>query len=484
MIPRPFKPCWMFALAACLVACDTPQKRGLRELARAGVEPSGLALLDAVNTRDSQRVGWLLDVGVYTEQQDPSGRTPVRIAIDHQDLPSVLKLLDAKANVNATTADGVSVLGSAVGQGETAIINPLLSAGARSGGLMPDGEKILPWAIRNGQLASVRAMLKSGADPHLKDRAGNPLLHVAMESGHRELMESLLQLGADSGALNRAGETTLHLASRNGWMDALPRLAAAGADPNAPDRDGSTLLEQAIAAGNRDQIRLLLKIGADPNRRPPSADRITPLERVFFKNADFPLFQVFLDRGVLPPEGKWDPWLRRTYDDRNREAARFLLNHGARATTPAPDGLLLMEAAALDHAGSFVKLLADYGNPGGNSLWRAVHRGDRDMVSLLLACGVPVNGTRIPTRETLLSFAIRRKQDRIASSLVRNGADLTLLVPEGQVPLHLAIATACHRTVKSMLDAGADPNTPFLLPVSPDFIKRVRPGAMTGISRR
>lgn len=467
----------ILAGACLLVSCDTPQKRALRELARLGIEPSGSALLQAVAAQDSKRVGWLLDVGVYTEPRDSEGKTPVRIALENHDLPTVFKLLDAKANVNATTADHVSVLSIAVGLGETAIVDKLLCAGAHTDGLMPDGEKILPWAIHKGRLTFVRAMMQSGTDPHVKDRAGNPLLHVAMETGRRDLVDSLIELGADPGATNAAGETTLELAFRQGWLDAVFKLAGAGADPNAPCVNGLTLLDQAIADRDSERITLLLKIGADPNGRHPTAQSPSPLERAF-SGADSSLLQVFLDQGARPPEGNWDSWLWTAYANHNPAAARLLLNHGARAATRGPGRLLPVEAAALARQGSFVKLLLDYGCPAGNSLYGACARGDADMVGLLLACGLPINATRIPSRDTALSVAIRRKQDAVACLLVRNGADIRLLLPEGQTPLHLAIATGCHRTVKELLSAGADPNTPFTLPVSPDFLKTVRPGAM------
>ncbi len=472
----------MFLAAGVLVSCDTQQKRALRELSRCGIEPSGRALLDAAVAGDSHRVGLLLDVGVYTEQQDVRGRTPVRIAVEKGDLSSAFSLLAAKANVNATTADKVSVLGVAVHRGETAIVEKLLAAGARTDGRMPDGEKILPWAIRNGRLTFVKAMMKSGADPHLKDHLGNPLLHVAMEAGRRDLVDALIELGADPGATNGAGETTLRIAFLHGWIDSIPKLAAAGADPNAPGVDGLTLLDQAIEERNEKHIRLLLRIGADPNRRPVLAGAATPLERVF-KNGDLALFQIFLDHGSKPPEGNWNAWLWTAYESRHLEAARLLLRQGAKATTPGRSGLLLVETAAREGEGSFVKMLTDYGNPTGNSLPQAIARDDRDMVSLLLTCGLSVNVTRIPTRETLLSHTIRMKRDRVAALLVESGADIRLQVPEGQSPLHLAIVTGCHRTVKAMLDAGADPDTPFALPVSPEFIKLVRPGIMRSVLR-
>ena len=463
--------------AGLFVSCDTPQKHALRELSKAGIEPSGNALLQAAAAQDSQQVGWLLDVGVYTEQRDARGRTAVRVAIENRDLASVFKLLDAKADVNATTADHVSVLGIAVANGETAIAEKLLTAGARTDGLVPGGEKILPWAIHHGRLTFVRAMLKSGADPHLKDSSGNPLLFVAMEAGRRDLMDSLIQLGADPGATNAAGETTIQVAFRRGWLDAVPTLAAAGADPNAPGVDGLTLLDHAVNAGEAEQISLLLKIGADPNGRASSPAGASPLERIF-QSGDRALFQTFLAHGAKPVGGNWDAWLWRAFKKRDHETVRLLLSHGAKAATRGPHGLLMVEIAARRGDGSLVKLLTDFGRPAGDALYHSSARGDLDMVSLLISCGQPVNVTRIPSLDTPLGAAIRAKQDRVASLLIQNGADVNLRLPEGQAPLHLAVATGCHRTVKDLLDAGADPNTPFNLPVSPAFLKNVRPGVM------
>lgn len=69
-------------------SCDTPQKHALRELSRAGVQPSGRALVEAVTDGENPHVRWLLDVKVHTEQRDATGYTPLRIAVG-QDSPSV-----------------------------------------------------------------------------------------------------------------------------------------------------------------------------------------------------------------------------------------------------------------------------------------------------------------------------------------------------------------------------------------------------------
>jgi ankyrin repeat protein len=467
-------------LAGLLVSCDTPQKRAMRELAKLGIEPSGTALLDSVARQDTKRIGWLLDVGVYTEQRDPAGKTPLRVAIENRDIPSISKLLEAKVNVNAATDDRVSVLGVAVERGETAIVEQLLAAGARTDGLMSDGDKILPWAIRHGRLHFVRAMMKSGADPHLKDTAGNPLLHVAMECGRRDLTGSLIELGADPGATNGAGESTIEVAIRQGWLDEVPKLAAAGADPNRIGVDGKTLLDRAMESGNRELASLFLRIGANPNHRDPSSLTGTTLERAFSAK-DLSFFTLFLEHGCKPPEGNWNTWLWKAYDMRNIQAARLLLSHGASALGPNHNSLFLAELAALQRTGDFLKLFLDYGSPAGTALYHAAENGDHEILSLLLSSGQPVNVTRVPTYDTPLGIALRNRHDRVAALLVESGANLRLALPEGQPPLHLAIALGCPRTVKALLDAGVDPNMPFNLPVSAGFIKLIKPGAMRSV---
>lgn len=467
----------MLCAVVGIVSCDSPQKIALRELAATGVEPSGRSLVRAVTARDLETTALLLEARVYTEQRDPGGRTPLGIAVDQGDVTTVHMLLNAGANLNATLANHASVLGIAAQRGDKALLDTLLAAGSRTDGLMPDGEKILPWAIRHGRPELVKTMMKADSDPHLKDRQGNPLLHVAMEAGRRDLMESLIELGADPGTTNAAGETTLHLALRQGWIDLVPKLAAAGADPNAAGPDGFTLLGKALAERNLQRVSLLLNIGADPNFPSRSGSQETPYQSVF-DDPDPALFALFLRHGAKPPGGSWDAWLWQTYQRRDLAKARLILSHSAREPKPGKNGLHLIETAVLRRDADFVKLLLDYGFPARNALPIACSRGDHEMAGLLLASGVMPEKTLFPGYDTLLSTAVRTRQDRIAELLVRHGAGTRHRLPEGQSLFHLAVATGCPLTVRHLLLDGADPNAPFNLPVSPEFLKSVRPGVM------
>jgi ankyrin repeat protein len=375
------------------------------------------------------------------------------------------------------------VLGIAALNDDLTLVHTLLASGASPGGLMPDGEKILPWAIREGRAELVQTMMKAGADPHLKDRLGNSLLHVSMDAGRRDLMELLIGLGADPGMSNAAGETTIHHALRHGWNDLVPKLAAAGADLNAAGPGGLTLLEEAAESGDASRAGMLLRLGANPNLPGRAGPLQTPLRKAF-EMPETTWFRLFLDHGAVPPEGNWDSWLWQTFDRRDLAKTRLLLSHGARMPEKGPGGRALLEEAVRTGAADFVKLFLDYGHPIGSSLAIACYSNQADLVSLLLAHGAEADCTRFPTRETLLSAAIRNRHDRIARMLVQHGADARLRTPEGQSCFHLAIARACPGTVKAMLDAGADPNAPFILPVSQAFVQQVRPGVMRWVLLR
>lgn len=462
---------WVILAAGLLSSCDSPQKQALRELSAAGFDPSGVTLVKAVADRDQKRAALLLEARVYTEQRDPQGRTPLAIAVEQADLPLLAMLLNAGAKPNAVLANSSSVLGMAALRGDMLMFDTLLSAGARTDGLMPDGERILPWAIHQGRADLVSRMMKADPDPHLKDRHGTPLLHIAMKAGRRDLMETLISLGADPSAASPDGQTTIQLALKNGWLDAIPKLAAAGADPNAPDAQGLRPLERALAERDLPMAALFLKAGADPSLPASGNDPSkTPL-RIAFEQTDPRFLELFLSRGAKIPES----WLWDAFHARDLRTTRLLFKHGVRPRETRPT---MLEQAVQASSIPFAKLLLDYGLPPGRSLALACARDDAAMAGLLLCYGTPPDFTRFPTFDTLLSTTLQARHDRCGEVLLRHGADPHLRISGGQSLFLLAVATGSHRCVRHLLAQGADPNEPFKLPVSPEFLSHVRKGVM------
>ncbi len=453
-------------VAGALVSCDNPQKRGVRELGKLGIQPSGQALIEAVSAGEDSRTGWLLDAGVDANCPAPDGRTPVLIATEKGDLVALKRLLKAGARPDAVAPDGTSPLAAAVANDSAAAISELLAAGANAGGSMPGGAKILTWAVREGRATSLRAMLDHGVSPLPADSAAEPLLLTAIHAKQRGVAEILVEHGAVTPDL-----PVIAAVIEGRWFDFLPTVVRAGANPDVAAKDGSTALARAVEAADTAAIEALLAVGADANRRSGSR---TPLESAFM--SDNPAsFGPFVRHGLIENPTAWKGWLTTATDRRLPESAREILTHGAASSAEAQS---VLHAAVLSRDGTFVKLLADFGTPAGTELALAAARGDREMTALLLACGAPPDFSLAASLDTPLSAALRAGSDGVAAELLEAGANLDFPTPEGEPLLAMAAATGCHQAIKSLLQNGADPNVPLVLPASPAFVKCVRPGVV------
>ncbi|MGC4013064.1 MAG: ankyrin repeat domain-containing protein [Luteolibacter sp.] len=496
------------------MSCESPQKKAVRQLSERGIEPTGKALLEAVSAGDSASARLLVEAGVHTGHRDEAGRTPLQLSIANHDVATALLLLGpGHDDLDVTDVNGVPALGYALEAKETAIADRLLDEGAKVEGLMPDGNELLPWAIREGRLAFVRHALEKGADPHGKDRNGDSLVQVAMRHGRQEVLSVLLDRGADAASVDAQGMSLLHRAVEKGWLDLVPRLLKAGADPNLADAKGRTPVEEAIRLHDPKLLTLLLGAGGDPNFRSNTGDSPAnlamraawPEGRALLAKAgadfnrpdhagktplayamevrDCDLAVELIGYGAKPMEGGWARWLSRALVTGDTAMVRRLLAMGVKADRPDRRGRLPVEAAALSGQGSLVRVLLDAGAPAGNSLYLTSTTGNRSMARLLMAYGVSPNPTHTPWLDTPLGAAIRSGDDGLAASLLQHGANPFLRTGEGQLPLNLAIALQRPAVVAMLLKMGANPNTPFLTPVRPAFLKHVKSTSMRYVLR-
>ena len=467
-----------FGLAAgffALVACDSREAQALRKLKSSGIEAKDETLRQSIANRDHKTSALLLESGVSGNSPNASGELPLASAVKNHDVDSMMMLLNANADPSAKIGERGNILGIAAAAGRFDLLNTLLAAGADPNGEMPNGEAVLIWAVRHGHETIISSILRSGPNPNLKDLQGNPLLHVTMTRGNRALVESLLEIGADPSANDITGNTTIHHAIDQKWHDMIPHLVSKGANPNARNREGTSPLSRALSLGDVGLFKSLLEIGADPllacsGTQGPSAFELA------FDQKDSRFFEQLIDHVPTPPGG-WEAWLGKAFERNDIGKARLLFSHGIKFGKNF-DRAKLVETAARMGMMDFVKLFLDYGFPAGRALEEACCRGDQQTASLLLAGGASANATRVPHLTTPLSIALRGGHDQLASQLLQHGADHEVIMPEGQPALHMAIARGCNRTVRAIIGLGADPNTPFTLPISKEFLKLVREGAM------
>jgi ankyrin repeat protein len=166
-------------------------------------------------------------------------------AAKNGDLPRVIALLDAGADVNARRL---------VAKYDVNPDTPLMCAS------------------EEGHLEVVQALLAKGANVNARTDPGSTALMFASQKGRLEVVRALLGANADVNARSQNGGTALMLASLNDHPDVVRALIDAKADVNAKMGDGiTTALTIASLAHNDNIVQLLTNArGLDAVSRPKS----------------------------------------------------------------------------------------------------------------------------------------------------------------------------------------------------------------------
>jgi len=276
-----------------------------------------------------------------------------------------------------------------------------LAAGADVNALEADGTSALLWAAYQSSPELVKILLDAGADPNAANDFGvTPLLQSA-RYGDTATLKVLLDGGATIQAAERDGETPLMAAARAGSVSAVQLLIDRGADVNATDAlADQTALMWATAEGHLDVVDALLKAGANPNHQ----SRLTELEKRSTRT-DFPSggFTALM-------------WAAR---DGNEAIIRRLIEGGADLNLTNGDGATAMMLAIIN---------------------------DRfDLAAKLLELGAS-------TDDGSLYYAILMR-DATTDWRAKDGSRLRSDHPNKLTALDLT---------RILLDAGADPNRPFV----------------------
>ena len=215
---------------------------------------------------DADDVARCVDSGRGVNARDSDGNTRLYHAVDNQDLGTVMRLLEAGADVNA--AGYWTPLHVAALHGDTVLIRVLVEAGANPDARDTGGETPLHRAvIQRRDSTVIAALLAAGADVGARDDYRRTPLHFAGHNPEPGAILALLAAGADPEARDRSGATPLHavlsISGRPGSA-VVSALLAAGADVNAGDGSGGTPLHT-----NRDSasVAALVAAGADMNAR-------------------------------------------------------------------------------------------------------------------------------------------------------------------------------------------------------------------------
>jgi ankyrin repeat protein len=189
-------------------------------------------------------------------------KTPLHWAAEHDYQDVAQLLLDAGADLEATTSWGATPLDWAATMGSAKVADLLLARGAK-------GMNVVV-AASLGKLDLVRELLDSGAplalatkepDDHwvadsarVKGDLISHLFYCACRNGHTAVAALLLERGADVNAKGVFGGTGLHWAAINGHKDTVEFLMAQDADLTIKDARFASTPEGWATEGQHEEI--------------------------------------------------------------------------------------------------------------------------------------------------------------------------------------------------------------------------------------
>lgn len=220
-------------------------------------------------------IGLCVNTVAIAGAQGSQRLSPLRQAIDTNDVNVVTRALDSGADANAYDEYALTPLVRAVIGGNQSIVLELLRRGANPN---PPRAARSPLEVALARvvgqrvvcdLPMVRLLLANGSDPnHVFPSLGERPLQRALELGDPDCVNVFLYYGADPSVYSTRGKPALQAAtdgaSQTGNMALVNLILSLGADVNGPPgRRGSPLVE-ATALNNVDVVRLLISKGADP----------------------------------------------------------------------------------------------------------------------------------------------------------------------------------------------------------------------------
>ncbi|XP_054477801.1 B-cell lymphoma 3 protein homolog [Anoplopoma fimbria] len=204
-------------------------------------------------------------------RQDEDGDTALHIAVVHEELALVCKLIQllllARRGLDVYNNLRQTPLHLAVITLQANMVEALLRDGADPAALDRNGQTALHLCCEYDQphcLSVVLSHSQSSTCLESRNYEGLSPLHLAVLRGHIDLARMLLDAGADINAMDiKSGQSPLMHAVESNNADMVHFLIERGCDVNSQSYSRNTALHSACGRGQVDTVRLLLKSGAD-----------------------------------------------------------------------------------------------------------------------------------------------------------------------------------------------------------------------------
>ena len=245
----------------------------------------------------------------YSDAKDENGCTTLLNAA-RQNLPLsfIERLVNAKANVNASCLSGRNALMFLAAHAETS----------------SDAEN---------QIKKVLYLIENGVDINAVDENGNTaLMHAVANHAHTDFILTLIKAGADINAANKQNETALWITVRQQQApEILKLLLEHKANPNTKNSEGETPLWYQLRHQSNDVMtKLLIRGGAEVDL--PNSAGDTPLWYALYQKVSPTVLEdlIAAQQDVNSRNETGDtPLLYAVKNDYPAEVVKALLNKGA-----------------------------------------------------------------------------------------------------------------------------------------------------------
>ncbi len=401
------------------------------------------ALIISSMNGDVGKIKLLLALGADVNYFDPDlqvGReqvTPLGMASGSNNLEAVRALIDAGADVNKSTSNGICPLHMACEEGHLEVVKTLIDAGADVNKSTSNGICPLHMACEEGHLEVVKTLIEAGANPHAQNSLGKSVIDIVAESLihqdlHREPSEKklnyaliinsmngnvgkiklLLSLGADVNYFDpdfQVGQITpLGMASGSNNLEAVRALIDAGADVNKSTSNGICPLHIACAEGHLEVIKELIKARANPHARNSSGESAIDI--------------VTANEQIEGGEDRLKASLIINSNEGNAEKVKLLLALGGDVKQVDSSGFTLLHIAS--------------------------SKGHLEVVKALIEAGSEIS----PQNENQKAVKFYVINPSPEGSLTK---PLFAVSPFASEPLHLACQNGHLEVVKTLIEAGA-----------------------------
>ena len=344
------------------------------------------------------------------------------------DTATVKGCLDSGVPVDITDEDGWSPVHHAIAHHQVEVIRLLMDRGC------------LMNPVKN------RKQVTKGSDLHIPTEGGSKYstydtkqlfddVFEAARCGDTATIQLYLNSGGPVDLTDKDGRTLLHCAAGEGQIKVVELLIKRGCRIDQVDKNGCTPLDYATACGHEQTVQILKQQSKEPLGEQYFSDRLDDRGRsvlhYFAATGDIHLIESMVEQGIYVNVG----------DDEGLTPLHYA----------AAFGQLESVCTLLGLGGR--KSMTKVAGTSGTPLHQAVAGGHKDIVSLLLNEGCPINVVNSKGR-SVLHWAAQYGEFHIMEMLTEQGLDVNIGDKEGWTPLHDAANCGELESVCTLLRLG------------------------------